>query len=141
MRITSVSMSSRATRCWRSTLQIWRVERQQRVALLDMLTDVIRIQALHPATDPSVDVHEVGLGVLQYPDRPHRGSYRALGRPSKRDAEPRGFDAIERDPRRVGAGRWHSRHPLHVRSGSLLASRQRHGCEEQPDDDPFHGWY
>src|SRR5439155_20845947 len=60
------------------TDQIGRVERQQRVALLDMLTDVVRVQALYPATDPSVDVDEVGFGVLQYPHRPHRGPHRAL---------------------------------------------------------------
>src|SRR5256886_6775906 len=64
-----------------STHQIGRIERQQRVALLDALAHVVRVEALHPPTDPSVDVHEVGLGVLQYPDCPHRGSYRALGGP------------------------------------------------------------
>src|SRR5439155_10807494 len=68
-----------------STHQIGRVERQQRVALLDTLTDIIRIQALHPAADPRIDVHEAALGVLQYPDSAHREPYRPLGRPSKPD--------------------------------------------------------
>src|SRR3989442_13659683 len=34
---------------------------------------------LDPAADPRIDVHEIGFGVLQYPDCPHRGSYGALG--------------------------------------------------------------
>jgi len=76
------------------THQIGRVECHQRVALLDALADVVRIQALDPAADPRVDVHEIGLGVLQYPYCSHRGSYRALGGPSKRDAEPLGFGAV-----------------------------------------------
>ncbi len=124
------------------THEVGRIEREQRLALLDALAHVVRIQALHPAADPRIDVDEVRLGILQDPDCPHRGSYRALGGPSKRDAEPRGFGTIERDPRRVGPNGGdssHAWHPLHVRSGSLLTSRQRHGCDEQPDNDLFHG--
>src|SRR2546428_751579 len=81
-----------------STHQIGRVQSEQWLSLRNALADVIRIEVLHPATDPSVDVHEVGLGILQYSDCPHGRPYRTLGGPSKRDAEPRGFGTIQRDP-------------------------------------------
>src|SRR3989449_4754316 len=57
-----------------------------------------------------------------YPDCPHRGSYGALGRPSKPDAEPRGFGTIQGDPRRVGASSWHSRHAWQDRKSTRLNS-------------------
>src|SRR5439155_17149485 len=67
--------------------EVGRIEREQRLSLLDAFADVVRVQLLDPAADPRINVDEVRLGVLQYPDCPHRGSYRALGGPSKRYAD------------------------------------------------------
>src|SRR2546422_11616434 len=54
------------------THEVGRIEREQRLSLLHALAHVVRVQALHPAADPSVDVYEVWLGVLQYPHCPDR---------------------------------------------------------------------